>query len=190
MVPAHLERILKNRVLVSSRTGAVVLKERHVQKVEVSKLASDAVVVKLDRVGTLSGLDRGPWRRVCDYMLVYRVKNKTRVLFVELKKTLNRNKNKPFQQLRWSLPLFGYLGSVCELHFGPEFDQQEKEVRYVLICDRISRRFDKQSVKAIHLPYRKQYEDIMVTIFIGPRFGFNQLWNGRLREQVSQSIQV
>ena len=91
-------------------------------------------------------------------MLVYRVKNKTRVLFVELKKTLNRNKNKPFQQLRWSLPLFGYLGSVCELHFGPEFDQQEKEVRYVLICDRISR-FDKQSVMPIHLPYRKQYEE-------------------------------
>ena len=63
MVPAHLERILKNRVLVSSGAGDVVLKERNVQKVEVSKLASDAVVVKLDRVGTLSGLDRGPWKQ-------------------------------------------------------------------------------------------------------------------------------
>ena len=178
MLAKHLKAILTDRVLVPSRSGDVVLKERNVQKVDVSKLASDVVVIKLDQVGTLSGLDSGPWKQACDYMLVCRVKNKTRVLFVVLKKTLSRNKNKAFQQLRWSLPLVKYLGSVCELHFGSRCDQAEKEIRYILICSRIGHRLDKQSVKAMHVPYRKQYRDIFVTIFIGPRFGFNQLWNG------------
>ena len=176
MLAEHLGTILTNRVLVSSGTGDVVLKEQHVQKVEVSKLASNAVVVKLDKIGTLSGLSEGPWKQACDYMLVYRVENNIRVLFVELKKSLSTKKKKAFQQLRWSLPVLKHLDSICKLHFGLGSDESETEVRYILICDRIGPRIDKQSVRAIQIPVSEQYKDILVTILIGPRFGVNQLW--------------
>ena len=177
MLASHLKKILADKVVVSSTSGVVVLKEQRVQKVEVSKLASDAVVVKLDRVGELSGLDKGPWKQVCDYLLVYPVENRIRVLFVELKKTLSTNRKKAFEQLRWSLPLLKYLGSICELHLGPEPEESEKEVKYILICDRIGQRIDKQSVKAMQSPYPMQYKDIIATIFIGPRFSLDKLWN-------------
>ena len=85
------------------------------------------------------------------------------MLFVELKKTLSTNRKKAFQQLRWSLPLLEYLGSICELHFGLEPDESEKEVKDILICDRIGHRIDKQSVKAVRSPYPEQYKDIIAT---------------------------
>ena len=66
ILASQLKKILADKVVVSSTLGVVVLKEQGVQKVEVSKLASDAVVVKLDRVGELSGLDKRPWKQVCD----------------------------------------------------------------------------------------------------------------------------
>ena len=178
MLAAQLRTILTARVLVSSTSGDVVLVEKNVQKVDVSKLPSDAVVINLQRFGSLLGVRDGRWKQSCDYVLVFRGDETDRVLFVELKKTVNGNKNKGFEQLRLSLPLLKYLNSVCELYFGKEPDQLEPIVHYVLIGKQGSQRLDKQPVRAVTLQYSKQHKDITVNILIGSRFGFGRLWSG------------
>jgi hypothetical protein len=178
MLAEHLKAILADKVLISSRSGDLALKEPNVQRVDVSKLPSEAVVINLQRFGSLSGVRNGPWKQRCDYMLVFRVDETDRVLFVELKKTLNGNENKGFEQLRLSLPLLKYLDSVCKLHFGIEPDQLEPIVRYVLIGEQGSQRLDKQPVRAAQLQYSEQHKGITVNILVGSRFGLGRLWSG------------
>ena len=178
MLAAHLRMILSDKVLVPATSGGVVLVEKNVQKTDISKLPSDAVVVNLQRFGSLSGVRDGRWKQSCDYMLVFRGDGMDRVLFVELKRTLNGNKSKGFEQLRLSLPLQKYLDSVCELHFEPKPDRLEPIVRYVLIGEQGSQKLDKQPVRPVQIPYSEQHKDITVTVLVGPRFGFGRLWAG------------
>ena len=176
MLAAHLRTILSDRVLVPTTSGGVVLVEKNVQKTDISKLPSDAVVVNLQRFGSLSGARDGRWKQSCDYMLVFRGDRMDHVLFVELKKTLNGNRSKGFEQLRLSLPLLKYLDSVCELHFEPKPDRLEPIVRYVLIGEQGSQKLDKQPVRAIQIPESERHKDITGNVLVGPRFGFGRWW--------------
>ena len=178
MLAEHIREILTDRVLISSKSGGVVLTEQNIQKVDVFKLPSDVVVINLQQFGSLSGVRDGHWKQSCDYMLVFREDETNRVLFVELKKTLNRNESKGFEQLRLSLPLLKYLNSVCELYFGTEPDQREPVVQYVLIAEQRSQRLDKQPVRASQPQYKEQHRGITVNILIGSIFGFGRLWIG------------
>lgn len=178
MLAEHLKAILADKVLISSRSRELVLKEKNVQRVNVSKLPSEAVVINLQRFGSLSGIRNGPWKQHCDYMLVFRVDETVRVIFVELKKTLHGNESKGFEQLRLSLPLLKYVDSVCELHFGTESDRREPIVRYVLIGEQGSQKLDKQLVRVSQSKYSEQHKDITVNVLIGSRFGFGRLWSG------------
>lgn len=178
MLAKHLKTILTDKVLLSSGSGVVVLKEPNVQKVEVSRLASDALVIRLrKKFGRFSGIKDGRWTQKCDYMIVFNGDEKNCVLFVELKNSLNKKK-RAFAQLRRSLPLLKYFDSVCRIHFGRDTCKPETTVRYVLISAKHSRRFDKRSVRAKQLRYSDEYEDITVTTLIGSRFPFNLLWDG------------
>ena len=177
MLPDHLKTILTEGVLESPSSGNVVLKEPNVQEVEVSRLVSDAVVIRLrKKFGRFSGIKDGRWTQKCDYMIVFSGDENNCVLFVELKNALN-NKKRAFAQLRRSLPLLKYFDSVCGIHFGCGTGKPEMTVRYVLISAKNSHRFDKQSVRPTQLRYTDEYKDITVTTLIGSRFRFDLLWD-------------
>ena len=180
MLAKHLKTILDARALVTPDPGHhVILEEKDVMEIEVFKLASDLVVIDLDRFGSYSGVKDGPWKKVCDYMLVYPDEDKDRIIFVELKKTLSINKRRAFEQLRRSLPLLNYLGSVCEIHFDASNRRKRKmSVRYVLIVKRINRRLDKQPIKPGQPLPSETHKGITVTPFVGSRVNCDRLWSG------------
>lgn len=180
MLTEHLRAILADKVQVPSDPGHVLLKEPSIQTVEVNKLVTDTLVVRLKkRFGRFSGVKDGFWNQSCDYMLVFRIDQKDRVLFVELKKTFSNEQIKAFSQLRRSLPLLRYLESVCKINFGRDTESREIEVKYVVISEKVNPRFDKQPVRPSQLLYSDDHEDITVTIFVGSRFGFRRLWNAQ-----------
>ena len=90
--------------------------------VKLSGLAADTIAIRLDRTG-MSGLRDGPWKKCCDYLVVYQAGDTTRALFVELKKSLSDSD--PFEQLRRSLPWLKYLRSMCEIESGSSFPEPE-----------------------------------------------------------------
>ncbi len=132
MFEVCLQKILDQQKILKpiKPDGTVVLREENVMKVEVSNVVSDAVVLNLRKIGSLSGIKDGPWKQTCDYAIVSRGSKKVRVVLVELKKTLNVEETKGFEQLRRTLPLLKYLRSMCTLECGPYPEQFE--VRYAL----------------------------------------------------------
>ncbi len=101
------------------------------------------VVLRMDKIA-LSSVKDGPWKKVCDYVIVSPSGGNVRVLFVELKRTMTEG-IKSFKQLRWSLPRLEYLRSLCRIHCGYEADQAV--VRYALVTEKGNPRLDKQPVK-------------------------------------------
>ena len=144
-------------------------------KVEVINPPSVLVAVAMDKLGRLSGIEDGNWTQICDYLLIVSEKNRDQAIFVELKKTLNGDKQKAMEQLRRSLPFLEYLRSVCEIDFGKT---RPIDVRYVLIAERTRRTLDKrQSVNPDPAKTRnkQKYKGIAVTTFIGSSVRFDLL---------------
>lgn len=141
--PDCLRNILLEKILNSVEPhGSITLRESRVMSVKLSGSAADAIAIRLDRTG-MSGLGDGPWKRCCDYLVIYQAGNTVRALFVELKTTLSDSN--PFEQLRRSLPWLKYLRSLCEIESGSKFS--EPEVRYAVIALKRHPRFDKQRTK-------------------------------------------
>ena len=116
---ACVAKIVKeDRLSYPTNDGSVVLREKDVMKVGLSTLATDAVALRLDRIGNLSGLRDGAWKRQCDFLIVNRVDERVCVLFVELAKTLSETKGRKYDQLRRSMPLLRYLCAVCAIECG------------------------------------------------------------------------
>ena len=159
---------------MQASAASVVLRERKVMKVEVLDLSPGAAVVRLDRIGSLSGLHDGIWKRSCDYMIVSPSGDGVHVLFVELKRTLT-DETAYLEQLRRSLPLLKYLLWICRIECRS--DPGRLEVRYAVIAARGSPRLDKQPVRRPGSPQIKKYKDIEVSLHIvGQRIGFDRLW--------------
>ena len=170
-----LQKVVAGKAMeLMNPDGTVVLKEKNVMAVEVSELTPDAVVLRIGRLGSLSGVKDGRWKQVCDYLVIDRGDGKIRVLFVELKRTLS-DSSKGFEQLRRSLPLFHHLRSMCAIECGP--DPQPLEIRYALVAARGSERLDKQRVRANQPLPSKLHEGIRIAVHIsGSRVGLNRLW--------------
>ena len=174
-----LGRILKEEIRESHQPGGFfVLRETKVMRVEVSGLTADAAVIRLDRIGALKGVTAGPWKQVCDYVIVSPggevVGDPVRVLFVELKRTLT-DEVKGFEQLRRSLPLLQYLRAPCRIECGS--DSEQPHIRYALVAARGNPRLDKQPVRPRRTPLKKGHEDIEVTLHVaGSRVGFSKPW--------------
>ena len=154
--------------------GNVTLKERGVMSVQVSGLSPDSVVIRPKKMA-LSGLENGPWEKSCDYLIFSPNGDTVRVLFVELKKTLNDKEIEGFEQLRRSLPRLEYLWSLCRIHCGDGPDRIE--VRYALVAEKVSPRFDKQSVRSDGSLQTKLHKEIKVGRHIVSRHKrFSRLW--------------
>lgn len=171
--PDCLRKILLEKILNSVEPhGSITLRESRVMAVKLSGLAADTIAIRLDRTG-MSGLTNGPWKKCCDYLVIYQAGDTARALFVELKKTLSDSD--PFEQLRRSLPWLKYLRSVCEIESGSSFP--EPEVRYAVIARKRNPRFDKQRTKQGGPAETWSHGTIQGTLAIGAsNVGFSQLW--------------
>lgn len=58
-------------------------------QVTVAGTPRDTVVIDLRRIGSLSGIQEGHYKKLCDYMIVFQSAEQEGVLFVELKRTLH-----------------------------------------------------------------------------------------------------
>ena len=176
MLAAHLKQILANKALVSRTSGgSMILREKRVMKVEVAETPLGVTAIDMRKLGSFSGMREGEWKQRCDYLLVYEFKGKNIAIFVELKKTLSQEDRKGMEQLRRSLPLLEYLYSVCRIHYGVEPDKPVTTARYVLIGKRMNPRLDKQPVTPIRALPSKDYKEIAVDWFVGPRLRFDLL---------------
>ena len=167
----QLAAILKEDRLEPAKEGdGVSLRERKGSKMQVEIVGAPRrrAVVRIERTGHLPGLRDGPWKRVCDYLLIFETKNDVHAVFVELKKTF-RNEQKPKEQLRRSLPILEYLRTACRIEHGSALNEPPVTVSYLMICERGDMRLDKQPVRAdpaarIH---EETYENITIRTFIG-----------------------
>ena len=105
----QLAAILKEDLLEpTEESGGISLWERSARmRVEIVGLPWPRAVVRIERTGHLPGLRNGPWKRICDYLLIFEIGNDVHAVFVELKKT-STNEQRPKEQLRRSLPILEY----------------------------------------------------------------------------------
>lgn len=180
MLATHLKNILADKALVSpTADGSMILRERGVMELEVADIPSDTTIINMRRIGSLSGLKDGEWKQVCDFLVVFKDGDKDYATFVELKKTLDEeSKQKGMEQLRRSLPFLKYLRSVCELHYGADSDEPGPIVWYAVVGSQISRKLDKQHVKAGKPLPSENHKGISVGMFVEERIRLRSLLRG------------
>ena len=170
--------LLKDRALVTPNSeGIIILEERSASmRVEIPNPPESLVTINVSKLSHSSMLKDGEWKRICDYLLVGEHESKLYACLVELKKTLTDEPGSR-EQLRRSLPLFEYLRSVCEVHFGSRGWPEGLTVRYNLIAERRNNRLDKQRVRRSpnDWPEVELYEDIEVRKFVGTRIAVSNL---------------
>ena len=165
-----LKRILRPEHLTGEPTqeGEVTLRERQANmKITITDVSSTITTISFHRTGHLSALASdggGGWNQICDYLLIDDLGDECRVIFIELKKTL-QDKNKAFEQLRRSLPMADYLLSVCGVELRASWS---RIVSYALIAEKQTNRLDKQRVRPRPgLRKRESYDEIEVSVFVG-----------------------
>ena len=169
----NLRTILAPKVLVEPNSdNSTFLKEQGEMQIKVTQVPEEAITTDLRKIGSLSGVKDGHWKQICDYLVVYTNGDKSIATFIELKKTLKGN-DKPKEQLRRSLPLLKYLHSICRIEFCPK--SEDLTVRYLLIGEKNSARFDKQRVKPNMGVEKEKYKSIEVYVFVGNRISFEKL---------------
>ena len=174
LLAENLRTILTPKVLVApDSNNRTFLEEKNEMEVEVIQVPKEAVTTDLRKIGSLSGVGDGQWKQICDYLMVCSNGDKSIAIFIELKKTL-KNDNKPQEQLRRSLPLLNYLHSICRIEFNTT-KSKALIVRYFLIGERLSSRFDKQRIKPDLKVQKEHYKNIEIYWFLGKRISFDKL---------------
>ena len=175
MLATHLRKILAAKTLVTPKSEKqITLHEDSVMEVQVAEVPPQFTAVDMRQIGSLSGLKSGSWMKICDYLLVFNQGSRDYAIFVELKKTLYDDKTEGMEQLRRSLPYLKYLHSVCRLQFGSNL--KEPIVKYIIVAERYSRRFDKQRVRPRGRLPAENHKDISVDPIVQERINFRDLW--------------
>lgn len=175
----RLNEVLAQSVLESEKDDRIILRERQRDSrmiVTVSTPSISVAAIRLSKSSHLPVLKDGPWKRICDYLLVYAFDGIEYAIFVELKKTLSDD-NGPKEQLRRSLPFLEYLSSVCDIEYGNETAHSSMRIRYFRIGEKLSPRFDKQFVKVgpDRILKREKYKSIAINTLVGSRVSLSTL---------------
>ena len=145
--------------------------------VEVDGVSRGTTVINMRKIGSFSGLGSGPWKKICDFLLVLRSDGADHAIFVELKKTLSDG-IKGSEQLRRSLPYLDYLRAVRRIAYRLEIPPRRIPVRYVLIGARSSPKLAKQRVARGYSSPDMSHHGITVKRLVGRRFRFARLGGG------------
>ena len=146
--------------------GDVVLKEPNAKmSFEVTSLPISSTVVEIGRLQHLSGMENGPWKKICDYLLVIpTTENLWSAVLIEMKKTL-AGEEQAKEQLRRSIPVVKYLESLCAIESHRDW---EVIMRYVVVAEKRAR-LDKDRIRPDTgpPPRREEYKGISVAIVVG-----------------------
>ena len=162
--------IMKDTALVPVEDGNVELYERNVMKVVVEGVPEGARVINMRKIGSLNGIRDGVWKRICDYLVIWRTGDRDEAVFVELKKTLSDRRGR--EQLRRSLPYLDYLRSLCRIEYGSGVSPARLPARYVLIGKRTSGHLPKQKVSRGHFLPDASHDGITIRQLVGSRLRF------------------
>ena len=174
---SRLREILEDQVLVSHEKGVAKLEEPGQMEVKIIEVPEDSTVVHLNKMGPWGGLKPRVCARRSDYLVVNGEREMDRAVFVELKKTLN-NLSDGMDQLRQSRPLLDYLHSVSRVYFGVNSAKQEVIVRYCMIGEKFSPRFNKEPTRVSRPKIVETYQDITAAVIVGNVVRFDELWSG------------
>ena len=145
---ALFESILEERTFrASADTGSsITLRERSANmRVRVVGLSDPCTTIRMGGKGKLnhiSYLEKGSRRKICDYLVIFRIDGEDHAVFVELKKSLG-SKGNPEEQLLRSRPLMDYLLAVCDIEESKSVSRPK--MSFVIIYERI--RLDKSPLR-------------------------------------------
>ena len=119
--------------------------------------------------------DRGDLKKICDYLLIGQSDDSDYAIFVELKKTLREEEERPKEQLRRSLPILDYLLSVCAVEHGS--GEHNLTIRYILIAEQSIDTLNKQRVQGTEAEkvQEETYKSTQITTFVGTSMNFATL---------------
>ena len=167
--------VLKEKARVPVKNGSVLLRQKGVMDVTVVAVPPGSTVIRLDKIGSLSGV-RGKFQSRCDFLIVFRSDGKNTVLFIELKKKIGEA-SKGLEQLRKSLPFLEYFRSLCQVYFDEFRGYIPRNcIHYVLIGERTTLLLDKQKVGNAHGLGSIRHHGIEVRMLVGQRVHFGRLW--------------
>ena len=176
-----LERVLKECIVETpSKNKTITLREKD-QNVDmevkiVTQLAS-VIAIRMSGRSHLPTMQNGPWRQVCDYLLVVESADEIHAVFIELKKTLTKEK-KPREQLRRSLPFLSYLLSVCKVEDN-SIETTRLNTNYFIIGKKLNEKIDKGLVRINpnRMIKKEQYKEIGIATSTKKRFTLDELTN-------------
>ena len=173
---SDLMKLINKDYRIESINGKLDLEEKEASMtIEIKGTPADVEVIHLKNCDHLLLLrDGNECRRICDYLLMYNSDGESRIIFIELKKTLNSHHYK--EQLRRSLPILKYLLSVYAVHYEIGINEISN-VKYILIAERNKARVHKPPLKESSLqPPLIKHKGIEINSFVGKKaYAFSDL---------------
>ena len=120
-------------------------------QVNVTGLSNNGLIISgLERKSHFNILnEQKDYDKFCDYLIFVPHNGCIDVYFIEMKTTLNFDidgvPDVACKQILCSIPTLDYLISMVKIHFGKE---QKINKHFIVIAEKISKRLDKQKVKA------------------------------------------
>ena len=175
------EKILNKKVIETSRKDSITLLEEYenppAMEVEVVALSTHVTAIRMSECSHSSALGDGPWRKMCDYLLIITSDCEIHVIFVELKKTLTPNRKETAQeQLRRSLPFLDYLLSVCKIE-GSNVEKTQITTKYVIIAERLRKISKERGLSKARKAVTEHYKGIDIAMFGTTRLTLADLIN-------------
>ena len=179
-----LEQILNKKIIETSRrdSDGITLREEYenssYMEVEVVALSTRVTAIRTGECSHSSALGDGPWRKMCDYLLIFKSNCSIHVVFIELKRNLTSERKKvAIEQLRRSLPFLEYLLSVCKIE-NSSINKMRLITKYVVIAKKL-KKIAKEPVKrsSNQTIVKEQYKGIDITMFGTTRLTLADLMN-------------
>ena len=174
-----LERVLQEDVVeTSSKDKTITLQERDENvdmEVEIVTQSASVIAIRMSARSHLSTMQDGPWKQVCDYLLVVESANEIHAVFIELKRTLTKEE-KPREQLRRSPPFLEYLLSVCKIE-NNSIKTTRINTNYFIIGEKLNENIDKESVRINpnRMIEKEQYKEIEIATSTKKKFTLGEL---------------
>lgn len=155
----------------------VVLREREANmQFSVTDVPPSSTIVRIGRLNHLGRLKNGPWKKICDYLLVIPDGQRSWAVLVEMKRTLSDD-TLAKEQLRRSIPVVKYLQSLCIVEAGKPI---QIDLRHVVLAERTSNRFGKEPIRAtarVQL-WKEVYKGNPVVTMVGRSAAVRELIDG------------
>lgn len=172
--------LIEDVVETPSKDKTITLQEKDANvdmEIKIVTQSASVIAIRMSAKNHLPIMQDGPWKQVCDYLLVVESADEIHAVFIELKKKLAQ-KGRASEQLRRSLPLLEYLLSVCKIEDN-SIDITRLNTNYFIFGQKKGERLDKDSVKINpdRTIEKEQYKEIEIATSVKPSFTLDELIN-------------